>query len=144
MSPILPPILWLGSGLLLMLGELVAPGAFLVWVGLAAFGTGVAALLGLGWYEPQVICFVVLAALAIGAGLRLYRRGAPSEVNSPGSGLVGRTAIVLSRAGAEGRVRVGDSDWPARFVGPVAPEGARLKVRGVEGLTLLVGPAEER
>ena len=146
--PIVPPVLWLGAGLLLMLGELVAPGAFLVWIGLAAFGTGIAVLLGLGGFEAEVACFVVLAALAIGTALKLHRRALRPSVNTPGSGLVGRTATALAFTGLEGRVRVGDSDWPARLAGApggaaigraVAP-GTRLKVQGIDGLVLLVVP----
>lgn len=139
MNPIIPPVLWLGGGLVLMLAELAVPGAFLVWIGLAAFGTGVAALLGLGWFEPQVICFAVLAAASIAAGLRLRHMGGKPAVNTPESGLVGRTAVALHFSGTEGRVRVGDSDWPARLAAPgEVPPGTRLKVVGVEGLVLLV------
>jgi membrane protein implicated in regulation of membrane protease activity len=58
--------------------------------------------------------------------------------------LVGRPATALSFTGAEGRVRLGDSDWPARLVHGAhtpAPMTA-LEVVAVDGLVLLVRPSE--
>jgi membrane protein implicated in regulation of membrane protease activity len=134
---------WLGGGLVLLVAELLVPGAFLMWIGLAGLGTGLAVLLGLAGFGPQVACFAVLTAGSIALGLRL-RRPPEQRVNTPDSGLVGRTAHALAFEGREGRVRLGDSDWPAQLVAGAAvpPPEARLRVVAVKGLVLVVRPLD--
>ncbi len=133
-------IIWLAAGLALLLLEVLAPGAFMMWLGLAACGTGLVALAsGIG-FELQVVTCAVLAAISLSIGLRLRHR--PTRLNTQQAGLAGRSATALSVRGREGRVRVGDSDWAAR-VPPGVPEpheGARLRVEGVDGTVLIVRP----
>lgn len=139
------PTLWLVGGLILLGGEMAVPGAFLMWLGIAACGTGLLSLAGLA-LPVQVMVFAVLGFVSVAVGLRLRRRRAhefvPGLINLPGSGLVGRQVEVLDFAGGEGRVRVGDSDWPARLAHgmPEPRAGARLRVVAVDGLSLMIGP----
>lgn len=140
-----PGLVWLVAGLVLLVAEVLAPGAFLMWLGMAALGTGVlAAFAGIG-FETQVVAFTLLAAASIMVALRLRQTRVPSRLNTPGSGLVGRPAGVLGFSGPEGRVRVGDSDWPARLAPgtPMPATGDALRVVGVDGVVLVVGPAPE-
>jgi membrane protein implicated in regulation of membrane protease activity len=137
-----PALPWLLAGLALMLMDSVMPGAFLLWVGLAAILTGlVLDVVSIG-FPVQVMTFAVFAVLSIVFALRLRRRRRPSSVNTPGSGLVGRIVQPLSHDGREGRVRLGDSDWSARLIeGADWPgDAARLRVVGVEGTVLIVQP----
>ena len=61
-------VIWLLAGLALLAVEAFAPGAFMMWLGLAAAGTGAVELLtGIG-FETQVVVFAVLAAVAVGVG----------------------------------------------------------------------------
>jgi membrane protein implicated in regulation of membrane protease activity len=138
-----PALIWLGTGLVLLVAELLLPGALLMWIGLAALGTGGAMLLGLTGFGLQVACFAVLTAGSVALGLRLRRR-LEQRVNTPDSGLVGRTAHALAFQGREGRVRLGDSDWPAQLVAGAAPPApqAPLRVVGVNGVVLVVQPVE--
>jgi inner membrane protein len=133
-------IIWLVGGLALLMLEILAPGAFMMWLGLAACGTGLVTLAtGIG-FEFQVVTFGVLAAISLFAGLRIRRR--PVRLNTQQAGLTGRPATALVFRGRDGRVRVGDSDWAAR-VPPDVPEparGARLRVEGVDGTVLIVRP----
>jgi inner membrane protein len=134
-------IIWLIAGLILLAIEIHAPGAFMMWLGLAACGTGLVVLVtGMG-FELQVITCAVLAAISLSIGLRLRRR-AFSGLNTQQSGLAGRTATVLAFQGREGRVRVGDSDWAARVPAdvPEPASGSRLRVVGVDGTVLIVRP----
>ncbi len=133
-------IIWLVGGMALLMLEIHTPGAFMMWLGLAACGTGIVVLAsGIG-FELQVVTFGVLAAISLGIGLRYRRR--PVRLNTQQAGLAGRSATALVFHGREGRVRVGDSDWPARVPTDVAEPatGARLRVEGVDGTILIVRP----
>ena len=135
------PVLWLIAGLLLMLLEVVAPGVFLMWLGLAALGTGLVIQVADPGFAWQVVVFAAFAAVTIAIGLRVRSSRSAALVNTPASGLVGREAVALDFHGQTGRVRVGDSDWNARLAHgtePPAPQ-SRLRVVGVDGTTLIVG-----
>ena len=135
-------VVWLLAGLLLMLAEVVVPGVFLVWIGLAALGTGLVVTVAFLGFAYQVMLFAAFAAVTITIGLR-FRPPRPSlQVNMPSSGLVGREAVALEFHGRHGRVRVGDSDWSARLAADAAPPEpqAPMRVVGVDGTTLVVGP----
>ncbi len=140
-----PGLLWIAVGLVLMVFEILLPGAFMLWLGVAAVGAGLASRLLLLGFDAQVIVFAALAPLSVGVALLLRRRkkaanpGSPG-VNEQGSGLVGRTATALIFHGSEGRVRLGDSDWPARILPgePIPEPSAPLHVVAVEGVVLLV------
>ncbi len=106
--------IWVMAGIALLMLEIAAPGAFMMWLGIAGIGTGALVLALDPGFAVQVAVFAGLAALAIGAGLWLRRRPA-EDINMPGSGLIGKTAVALTFNGREGRVRVGGSDWPARL-----------------------------
>jgi inner membrane protein len=134
-------IIWLVGGLALLMIEILAPGAFMMWLGLAACGTGLVVLASDVGFEFQVVTFGVLAAVSLAIGLR-YRHPRQAKLNTQQAGLAGRAATALIFHGREGRVRVGDSDWAARVPADVAaPEaGTRLRVEGVDGTVLIVRP----
>lgn len=136
-------VMWLIAGLVLMLLEVVAPGVFLIWLGLAALGTGLVVQFAEPGFAWQVVVFAVFAAITIAIGLRVRAPRKAAEINTPGSGLVGREAVVLEFHGRTGRVRLGDSDWSARLAsGTETPEPhAVLRVVDVDGTTLVVGTA---
>jgi membrane protein implicated in regulation of membrane protease activity len=135
-----PWAIWVVLGLLAMAAELLLPGAFLVWIGAAALGTGLVLLAFDPGFIATALVFMVLLAVGIGASLRLFRpRAAPATLNTPSSGLVGRTGHLLEAQGLEGRARIGDSDWPVRLTTAAEP-GARVEVIAVQGMTLRVRP----
>jgi len=135
-------LIWILAGIGLLGLEVLAPGAFMMWLGIAAIGAGLVELavnVGFAW---QVVIFGVLAAISLGIGLRLRRKPPPPKVNTRGAGLIGRTAVALSFRGHEGRVRIGDSDWAARLPGGVEPPapGTVLRVVDVDGTVAIVRP----
>ena len=139
-----PGLFWTAAGLVLVVAEILLPGAFLLWLGIAAIGTGIACRVATLDFATQVVTFAVLAPLSIAVAMTMRRGRLPATVNTPGSGLIGRQATVLSFNGLEGRVRLGDSDWPARLVsGQATPQPQSvLLVVAVDGLVLLVRPAD--
>lgn len=138
-----PWALWISGGLLLLGLEIFVPGAFLMWVGLGALGTGLLVLaMGFG-FAPQVVAFTLLSGISVAVGLRV--RKPVRRLNTQTGGLVGRQATALRFDGRSGRVRLGDSDWAARVPHDVAPPeaGAHLRVADVDGTTLIVRPDKD-
>ncbi|WP_035714988.1 NfeD family protein [Azorhizobium doebereinerae] len=133
---------WFVLGGVLLVAELLLPGVFLLWLGLAAFATG-----GLVWladlaWQGQVLAFAGLAVLAVVAG-RLAARGGGSDrpfLNRRADAQVGRVFTLDEPivAGA-GRVHIDDSVW--RVTGPDLPAGAKVIVLRVDGAVLVVGTA---
>ena len=136
-----PGLGWLVGGVALLIAEVVLPGVYLMWLGLAALGTGVVVLAAAPDVSWQVVTFGGLTAISIATALRLRAKRGPQELNTAQAGLVGRPARVLSAEGSMLRVRIGDSDWPARLAPGMAPpeKGAVLKVVDVEGTTVVLG-----
>lgn len=135
---------WLIAAVLLAGTELLIPGVFLVFIALAAAATGAITLffpeLTVG---GQVASFAAWSLVAVLIGKRWYRDFpvATSDplLNNRVARLIGQTVTVVQAIeNGEGRVRVGDSEWPA--LGADAPTGSRVRVTGAEGAALLVEP----
>ncbi len=136
---------WVVLGLVLIGGEMIAPGAFLVWLGLAALVTGVVVgATGMAW-QGAALVFAALSVVSVLAGRMLTRRkgdepDAATGLNDRGRQLVGKVfRLEATMLGGEGRIRVGDSSW--RVTGPELLAGAEVKVVRVDGATLIVEKA---
>lgn len=138
--------LWWIAALLLITAEIVAPGFFLLWIGLAA--AGVALLLAF-WPDltllPQVGVFVVLSfAFCLGYwrfARGMLRRVAVPTLNRRAEQLIGQHYVLASAIeNGRGKAHVGDSLW--LVAGPDLPAGARVAVTGVDGATLQVRAAD--
>ena len=133
-------IIWVAAGLGLLILEMLLPGVFMMWLGLAAIGAGLLTMAFHFEFAAQVVSFGVLAAISLSVGLWLRR---PRQiVRTETEGLIGRPATALVFRGRDGRVRLGDSDWAARVPADTAPPdpGARLRVEQVDGTILIVRP----
>lgn len=138
-----PALIWILAGLLLLGAEIFLPGVFLLWVGLAAIGTGLMRFFLDPPFWMTVTVFILLLAAGIAVALRLRRSDHPRpRVNTPDAGIVGRIGVLIAPGEAGPRVRLGDSDWAARLPRDVAdsPAGTRVRVEGVDGTTLVVRP----
>ena len=121
--------------------ELLAPGIFLVWFGIAAAIVGVIALtVDIGW-QTQLVLFGVLALVAVFVARR-YLRSHEGDTDRP---LLNRRALqhvgrsyVLAEAiqNGRGKVKIGDTLW--RVEGPDTPEGTPVRVTGADGTVLTV------
>ena len=133
--------LWMIGGVILLIAEIMAPGVFLVWIGIAAIVTGLFALLfGIG-VAGQLGLFALYAVVAVLAGKRFYAvrevEHSGPRLNNPSERLIGRRVVVVQPVDEDsGRVRVGDSEWSAR--GRPAQPGERVRITGVEGNCLIV------
>lgn len=132
---------WLSLGLLLGVAEMVAPGFFLMWLGLAALIVG-----GLDYFLPitvayQVAMFAILSVLTVFAGKKFLQKNPieteDAKLNDRGARLTGEIVTVVEAiTNGNGRVKVGDSVWSARGVD--AAIGSRVRVKGADGAVLLI------
>jgi hypothetical protein len=136
---------WVVLGLVLIGGEMLAPGVFLIWLGLAALVTGVVVgATGMAW-QGAALVFAALCVVSVLAGRGLTRRkgdepDAATGLNDRGRQLVGKVfRLEATMLGGEGRIRVGDSSW--RVTGPELLAGAEVRVVRVDGATLVVEKA---
>lgn len=135
---------WAVLGAALMALEVLVPGAFLVWFGLAALVMAALTLaLPLG-LAPALLLFAALSVVAVLVGRAVMRRAPLAslepEPTSGGERLVGRVVTVTSAlSGGAGRVKVGDSEW--RASGPDLAAGSAARVVAAQGSTLVVEPA---
>lgn len=135
--------IWIIVGAILLAAEAVITADFyLVFFGLAGLLVG---LLGVcGVHLPAWVQWLLFAVLAV-AGLVLYRgplkRKLAKVDRAMGPELIGETASAQAPipAGARGRVELRGTAWDARNDGDTdLAVGDRCRVRGVDGLTLLV------
>ena len=136
-----PGWMWAIGGLVLLIAEIVAPGFFLVFLGVAAIATGLFTLLFDLSLAPQLVLFVIYTALAVLIGKRWYAEPDHADqsirLNDPSERMVGKSVTVVDPVDDHGgRVRVGDGEWSAR--GGPAAAGARVRVIAVDGNCLLV------
>src|ERR1041385_2089546 len=74
---------WLIFGLLLMALELLAPGIFLFWLGLAALLVGLLSFALQPSWQLQLLLFAVFAAAAVPLWRRLARRDGGGSSSNP-------------------------------------------------------------
>ena len=136
---------WLIFGVVLMALELIAPGVFLFWLGLAALLTGLISFAYTPSWQVQILMFAVFAALAVPVWRRLARSNSADGTDSPflnkrADALVGRVfTLEKPIVDGAGTVRIDDTVW--RVAGPDAPAGSRVKIVQADGARLTVAAA---
>jgi membrane protein implicated in regulation of membrane protease activity len=135
------PWSWIVAGLVLLGLELVVPGGFLLWLGVAGIVTGLAAMVLPIGAPVQWVLFGVLSLAAIFFWLRFSKaRMGQSDrpyLNRRAERFIGQEAV-LEEAITQGfgRVALGDTVW--RVTGPDLPAGQRVRIVGSEGAVLKV------
>ncbi|MCU7850829.1 MAG: NfeD family protein [Candidatus Thiodiazotropha sp. (ex Monitilora ramsayi)] len=137
---------WLILAVLLMILEVFSPGAFLLWLGLAAGVVGLLLLImpDLSW-QVQILLFALLSVMIIVA-VRAFLQRRPIETDQPhlnrrGEQYLDRIFTLQEPiVNGEGKIRVDDSTW--KINGEDCPAGTRIKITGVQGVVLLVDQAD--
>lgn len=138
-------MLWVILGIVLLISEMIAPGAYLMFLGGAAVLTG---LIGFALPLPFALELLIFAVASI-ASVYVAKRwfdvypilSSAPLLNARIAQMIGQTVEVVEPIeGGAGRVKVGDSVWSAS--GPDAVIGARMKIVGAEGNRLAVEPVE--
>ena len=140
------PWLWFIIAGLLLIGELLSPGVFLMWLAGAAALTGLADLaLSLNW-SSEIIAFAGLSLFTVFASWRHVTSSWSPKSDQPHLNLrhgayVGRV-FPLERAIVKGtgQLKIEDTLWGVE--GPDLPAGTMVKVTAVNGLRLVAEKAE--
>ena len=136
---------WWIAALVLIGGEVILPGYFMLWIGIAAAVMG-----GFVFVMPdmgaltQALVFGVLAFVSCFVYWKFVRprleRIVPignERLNRRGDQLIGqRFALCEPIVNGRGKARVGDGMW--LVIGPDLPLGATIEVVGIDGTTLRV------
>ena len=137
---------WWLLALVLVGGELMLPGYFMLWVGIAAAAMGVILtfLPNLSLLSEAVL-FTALSLVSCFLYWKFVRRvidepSAQPLLNRRAAQHIGRRYVLESAiVNGQGKARVGDSHWLVE--GPDLPAGTTIEVVGVEGATLKVKAA---
>jgi membrane protein implicated in regulation of membrane protease activity len=140
--------LWWILAFLLIAGEILVPGFFLLWIGLAAGAMGATALIfpNMG-ILTQVVLFSGYTFASCYAYAKWFRarieRADPeaSGLNQRGQRMVGQIYVLSAPiVNGHGTAKVGDGQWSA--TGSDMPTGTKVVVRRVDGNTLQVEEAD--
>lgn len=137
---------WWLLALILIGVEMIAPGYFMLWIGIAAAVMGLLVLFAPGL--PVIAQAVLFALLSIAACLAYWKLIRPYTeqrddqplLNRRGARLVGQHLVLVEAiVNGRGKVKVGDGSWIA--VGPDLPLGSEVEVISIDAATLRVRPA---
>lgn len=143
---------WWVLGVVLCILEIIAPGAFFLWIGISASVVGVIQLICAFLkihltLEVQLILFAVFAVCSIFFGkkyLKLWPVASTNNtLNRRGASLIGRT-VTLSEPIIDGRghIKLDDSLWTV--TGPDSPIHTHVQIIDVTGSLLIVKPLNEK
>ncbi len=143
MSNLLASYGWWIVALVLIAAEMILPGYFLLWLGVAAGLMGLITLLVPDM--PFLLQTVVFAAFALATCIIYWKFIRPSTelrddqplLNRKGARMIGRQVVAIENfVNGRGKVTVGDSQWLAE--GADISAGAVVEVVEVHGTTLKV------
>lgn len=133
---------WWVFAIILTTLEIILPSFFALWLGIAAFFTGLLLLLfpDMSW-QFQWLLFSLLAVMSIILWRKYYKKY-PIRTDEPllnrrGEQHIGRLVTLSSPIiNGEGKVILDDSTWKVR--GADCPAGTRVRIVGVENVILQV------
>jgi len=133
---------WWILAVVLIILEILTPGAFFMWMSAAAGVVGLVlfAMPDLSW-QVQFVLFAIISVVAIMAGKAWFHRN-PIETEMPTlnereNELIGKVFIVEQAiVNGSGRIKVGESTWKAN--GSDCKAGGSVRVVGVDGAELTV------
>jgi membrane protein implicated in regulation of membrane protease activity len=136
------PWFWFIVAGVLLIGELLVPGIFLLWLGMAAALTGIVHwAFGWGW-QTEAIIFAAFSISLVAASWRyvMNQRSKPTDqpnLNYRHANYVGR-AVKLEHAidHGRGKVRIDDTLWDVE--GPDLPKGTSVKITEAKNMILVV------
>lgn len=144
------PVSYAGLGLIILGMSFMAAEAFVPSFGILGFGGVLAFIIGsvilmdteapgfgISWALIFVVALLSLAFFVAVVTMAIKAR--KRQIVSGREEMIGSIGEALESFAAEGRIRVHSEDWRARSAVPVRL-GERVRVIGIEGLTLTVEP----
>ncbi len=133
---------WGIIAVILIIAEVFAPSAFMIWLGLAA---GVVAVMlaifpAMSW-ELQFVIFAILSIASV-YGWHTYAKKYPTKTDQPllnqrGEQYVNRVFTLDEPVvNGQGKIKVDDSTW--KIEGEDCELGTKVRVTGVDGVVLKV------
>ncbi|MCC5815924.1 MAG: NfeD family protein [Leptospira sp.] len=149
-EPSWEPYVWIIVGVLIMIGEFVIPGTFVVFIGFGAVVTGVCSLffpIGLGM---QILIMAITTGVSILFGSAFIKKVFPSTVTKDEMSdepfrndiVTVQSDILVNQKG--GRIRYQGTDWDAYSEGSRISKGERVRILRRDNLTFIVEPLEFR
>lgn len=141
----LQPWHWLCFGFLILMGELLGAGGFLLGIGASAFIVALLLFLfpDLAWYWQFLIFGVSAVTLTLVYWKKFKRFNEKTEqplLNDRVQNLIGRQATLIKAIEhGQGKVQIEDALWSVNFTQNL-PIGTIVKITGAEGMVLLVEP----
>lgn len=132
---------WWIAAALLGIVEAMVPGAVAIWFAAAAAVVGALLLVIPIPWQLQLVLFGVLSIGALGCW-RYWKREHPETSDQPrlnqrAAQYIGQVCVLSEPiVQGSGKARVGDGYWKVR--GPDLPAGTPVRVKGVEGVVLIV------
>ena len=140
--PFLGNWVWFVAAGIFLLLELLSPGVFFIWLGVAAALTGIADnSQNLPW-QGELALFAVLAVVSVISGRRFYHGPAMEPADNPflnrrQLGYVGRSFTLKQPiVNGRGKLTIEDTVW--EIEGPELEAGTRIRVTAVNDMTLVV------
>ncbi len=131
---------WFVLSLILMGIEILAPGAFFLWLGLAALIVAGVSVLHVFTWPIQLILFAVISVVVVWIGRPFYEKLSHQQKNSLNQGahrFIGTVLVLeLPIVNGHSRVTIGGSTWGV--VGPDSDVGVKVKVVAIDGNSLVV------
>ena len=139
-------IAWACLALLLIAAEVMAPGVFMLWLGIAAAVVFAVVLLVPGIPLPlQALAFIVLSFALIIVYRKFFRKLDDQTdqplLNRRAEQFVGKVFLLHSAiVNGSGRIKVGDALWTV--FGPELAAGTRVRVTAADSMNLTVVAAD--
>jgi len=140
---------WLTFAVVLIILEIFSPGAFFLWLGIAAGCVGVVLFMRpeLSWqYQLMVFAVLSVASIVSWRWTRAFFPPQESEVpnlNQRANQYIGRTFTLIEPiVNGVGKIKVDDSSWKVQ--GEDLPVGSQIRVTGVDGIVFDVEPLKNR
>lgn len=136
---------WVISGVILLILEVVLPIFVFLWLGAAAVGVAILTFLGITHgIEQQFIAYAIISPLLLWSSRKLIKSRTKARARTNIDDLIGKQATVIQPIEdvAPGRISLYGIDWLARSANETAiPAQSRVCIIAVEGATLVVVPA---
>lgn len=133
---------WLILAVALIILEILMPGAYFLWMGIAAAAVGGAMFIFPGMpFLIQILCFAVISIITV-LIYKAHRKNNPVVTDEPalnrrGEHYIGRSFTLTEPiVNGVGKIKVDDSTW--KVSGENMQAGAEVRVVAVEGTILVV------